>query len=142
MYAQRFQDLMVYQDTRNVAKCIFEISKQFPPEERYSLTDQVRRSSRSIGGQIAEAWAKRAYPNHFKSKLTDADGEQRETQHWVETAMDCQYVSVDEGARVLTSLENIGKKLQRMIDKADQFCNSSNLMHEDDSVEYLVNGEQ
>jgi len=110
MYVQRFQDLAVYQANRNVTNRIFEISKKFPPEERYSLTDQIRRSSRSVGAQIAEAWAKRSYPNHFKSKLTDADGEQQETQHWVGTAMDCQYISIDDGNALLEALADIGKK--------------------------------
>ncbi len=78
-YAKSFRDLVVYQKARSVAKAIFEITKAFPREEMYSLTDQMRRSSRSIGAQIAESWAKRRYEKHFVSKLTDADGEQQET---------------------------------------------------------------
>lgn len=90
-YVKSFKDLEVYKLSRQLAKEIFEVSKKFPKEEMYSLTDQVRRSSRSIGAQIAEAWAKRRYEKHFVSKLTDADGEQQETQHWIETALDCSY---------------------------------------------------
>jgi four helix bundle protein len=82
-HAVGFRDLVVYQETREVARRFFEVSKAFPKEERYSLTDQGRRSSRSIGAQIAEAWAKRRYEKHVASQWTDADGEQRETQHWV-----------------------------------------------------------
>ncbi|MEX1238795.1 MAG: four helix bundle protein [Cyclobacteriaceae bacterium] len=82
-YANNFRELEVYQLCRQLSKEIFEISKSFPREETHSLTDQMRRSSRSAGGQIAEAWAKRKYERHFVSKLTDADGEQLETQHWI-----------------------------------------------------------
>jgi four helix bundle protein len=80
-----FRDLNVYQKAFKLQKDIFELTKEFPAEERYSLTDQIRRSSRSIGANIAEAWQKRLYPAHFVSKLTDADGEQAETQHWLDT---------------------------------------------------------
>ena len=80
-YVQSFTELEVYKLSRNLSKEIFNVSKNFPREEMYSLTDQMRRSSRSIGAQIAEAWAKRRYEKHFLSKLTDADGEQSETQH-------------------------------------------------------------
>jgi four helix bundle protein len=92
-YAKSVRDLVVYQKAKALAKDIFEITKRFPREEMYSLTDQVRRCSRSVGGQIAEAWAKRRYVKHFVSKLTDADGEQNETQHWIETARDCRYLN-------------------------------------------------
>jgi four helix bundle protein len=98
-HAKSFRDLVVYKKARAVAKEIFELTKTFPKEEMYSLTDQVRRSSRSIGAQNAEAWAKRRYEKHFVSKLTDADGEQLETQHWRDTAEDCEYLSPDEAAR-------------------------------------------
>jgi four helix bundle protein len=83
-HARSFRDLVVYQKARAVAKRVFVITKKLPREEMYSLTDQVRRSSRSVGARIAEAWAKRRYEKHFVSKLTDADGEQQETQHWIE----------------------------------------------------------
>lgn len=80
-YVKSFRDLEVYNLSRELAKNIFELSKKFPKEEMFSLTDQVRRSSRSIGAQIAEAWGKRKYERHFISKLTDSDAEQLETQH-------------------------------------------------------------
>ena len=76
-YATSFRDLLVYQKAKELSRTIFKITKRFPKEEAYSLTDQIRRSSRSIGAQIAEAWAKRRYEKHFVSKLTDADGEHR-----------------------------------------------------------------
>src|SRR5215467_12311010 len=82
-YARSFKELRVYQKAREVSQAVFRISKAFPKEETYSLTDQFRRAARSVGAQIAEAWAKRRYERHFVSKLTDADGEQMEAQHWV-----------------------------------------------------------
>src|SRR5688572_22090803 len=78
-----FSDLEVYKLCRLLARDIFYLSREFPKEEAYSLTNQIRRSSRSVGAQIAEAWGKRRYEKHFVSKLTDADGEQLETQHWI-----------------------------------------------------------
>src|SRR3989338_125400 len=92
-HAKSFRDLEVYKILRQLANEIFEVSKKFPEEEKYSLTNQIRRSSRSAGAQIAEAWAKRRYEKHFVSKLTDSDGEQQEAQHWIETALDCGYLS-------------------------------------------------
>lgn len=83
-----FEELDVYKLSRRLQNEIYELSLSFPTEEKYSLTDQIRRSSRAIGAQIAEAWAKRRYPKHFVSKLTDSDGEQHETRHWILSAMD------------------------------------------------------
>jgi len=88
-----FRDLEVYKLARKLAERIFELTKTFPVEEKYSLTSQIRCSSRSVGAQIPEAWAKKRYESHFISKLTDSDGEQRETQHWIETSLDCEYIS-------------------------------------------------
>jgi four helix bundle protein len=80
-HAKSFRDLLVHQKARRLSQMIFEVSKSFPREELYSLTDQIRRAARSIGAQIAEAWGKRRFERHFISKLTDADSEQLETQH-------------------------------------------------------------
>lgn len=121
-FVKGFSDLEVYKLSRQLAKEIFEISKKFPREEMYSLTDQVRRSSRSIGGQVAEAWAKRKYERHFVSKLTDADGEQLETQHWIETAHDCSYISTKTASDLLQQYTYLGKMLNSMINKASSFC--------------------
>ena len=121
-YARDFRELVVYQRQRELAREVFARSKRFPREEAYSLTDQPRRSSRSIGAQIAEAWAKRRYQPHFTSKLTDADAEQRETQHWIETATDCSYLTHDESTHLLSLCSQIGRMLGAMISRADEFC--------------------
>lgn len=121
-YVKSYRDLEVYKLSRQLSREIFEVSKGFPKEEMYSLINQIRRSSRSIGAQIAEAWAKRRYEKHFVSKLTDADGEQQETQHWIETALDCGYLSNEKGKELLERYESVGRMLNSMIDKASQFC--------------------
>ena len=121
-HAESFKDLVVYQKAREVAKEVFKITQSFPKEEMYSLTDQVRRSSRSIGAQIAEAWGKRRYEKHFISKLTDADAEQLETQHWIEVAEDCNYVVHTQVLQVINKLSEIGRMLNSMTKKAKQFC--------------------
>jgi putative ABC transport system ATP-binding protein len=90
---------------------VFELSTSFPLAEKYALTDQVRRSVRSIGGQIAEAWAKRRYPRHFAAKLSDADGEDNETQHWLDTAVDCDYLTGDQVADTHLTLRTQHLKL-------------------------------
>src|SRR5436190_14653432 len=99
-YAKSFKDLRVYQEAREVSRAVFNLSKAFPKEEMFSLTDQVRRAARSIGAQIAEAWGKRRYEKHFVSKLTDADAEQMEPQHWIGEAFDCGYISEADAGRL------------------------------------------
>lgn len=121
-HANSFRDLEVYKLDRKLQSEIFNTTKSFPKEEMYSLTDQIRRSSRSVGAQIAEAWAKRRYIKHFVSKLTDSDGEQQETQHWIETALDCDYISVEMNNDLLQRYAQVGKMLNSMINKADKFC--------------------
>ncbi|MFA4903375.1 MAG: four helix bundle protein [Desulfobaccales bacterium] len=121
-HARSFRDLLVYRKALEVAKRIFEMSKNFPKEEIYSLTDQIRRASRSIGAQIAEAWGKRRYEKHFISKLTDADAEQMETQHWLDVATSCRYLAKDEKERLETQLQEIGRMLNTMMAKAPSFC--------------------
>jgi four helix bundle protein len=121
-YVKSFRDLEVYKLSRQLSKQNFEVSKSFPKEEMYSLTDQIRRSSRSIGAQIAEAWGKRKYEKHFVSKLTDADGEQLETQHWIESALDCSYISTELARDLLRQYASIGKMLNSMTTKAESFC--------------------
>ena len=124
MHANSFRDLIVYQKAKSVSRLIFELSKTFPNEEKYSLTDQIRRSSRSIGAQIAEAWGKRRYKKHFISKLTDSDSEQLETQHWVGDAADCKYITKAQEKDLIERLSEIGRMLNSMINKADKFCGS------------------
>ena len=139
-HAESFRDLVVYQKARGVARRFFDPSKAFPPEERYSLTDQGRRASRSIGAQIAEAWAKRTYEKHFVSKLTDADGEQQETQHWVDTALDCGYLTQPVHDGLIDELQSIGRMLQSMMDKSDMFCGPCKHCVREDTTQYFVHG--
>lgn len=115
------------------------ISKRFPKEEMYALTDQIRRSSRSVGANIAEAWAKRRYEKHFISKLTDADGEQQETQHWLETAVVCGYLSQEESQKLMEICLRIGRLLGGMITKANQFCGQSGTIREP-NIKYFIEG--
>lgn len=121
-YVTNFRELEVYKAFRSLADEVFNLSKKFPKEETYSLTDQIRRSSRSVGAQIAEAWGKRKYINHFTSKLTDADGEQYETQHWIEVARDCSYITGEQATNLLAKCSSIGKMIFVMMSKADAFC--------------------
>ena len=121
-YVSNFRELEVYKLSRMLSAEIYNLSKKFPKEETYSLTDQIRRSSRSIGAQIAEAWGKRRYINHFISKLTDALGEEYETLHWIEIAGDCNYITDQEANDLLSKCNSIGKMLSVMISKADLFC--------------------
>jgi four helix bundle protein len=115
VYVRSFREL-------EVSKEIFILSKEFPKEEKYSLTDQIRRSSRSVGAQIAEAWGKRKYELHFISKLTDADSEQLETQHWIEVSEENNYINSETTKSLLSKCESIGNMLQSMIDKSPSFC--------------------
>ncbi|MEZ4769442.1 MAG: four helix bundle protein [Caldilineales bacterium] len=137
-YAMSYRELIVYQKARELSRELFHFSKSFPREEMYSLTDQLRRSSRSVGGQIAEAWAKRRYERHFVSKLTDADGEQQETQHWIDTALDCEYLSPQQRDEFIGKCEEIGRLLGGMIAKADRFCGAPTPQLRESAVEYLV----
>src|SRR5580704_8117208 len=134
-YARSFRDLLVYRRAFQVAKKIFEFSKLFPEEEKYALTSQIRRSSRSIGAQITEAWAKRKYERHITSKLTDADGEQMETQHWTRVAFSCRYLDESTARSLITDLEQVGRLLQGMMDKAESFCSSPRVAESDPSLE-------
>jgi four helix bundle protein len=130
-FAKAFWDLIVYQKARALQGSIFKFSRTLPVVERYSLTDQVRRSARSIGAQLAEAWAKRDYEKHFISKLSDAESENLETQHWIITAVDDGYLPRDQ-AKILFDLSlEIGRMLTRMSDRADDFCPNPNRLREE-----------
>jgi len=115
--ANNVRELEVYQGAFSLQQEIFVISKRFPKEETYSLTDQIRRASRSIGANLSEAWAKRRYPAHFLSKLTDSDGELQETLHWLETAEACEYLTIDELSNLREKVESVGRQLGTMINK-------------------------
>jgi four helix bundle protein len=117
-----FKELHVYQLALELQQQVFKISKAFPAEERYSLTDQIRRSSRSIGANISEAWQKRRYLAHFVSKLTDADGEQAETQPWLDTSLACDYLSQPDHDSMLAECLRIGQMLGSMMTMPEKFC--------------------
>ena len=116
------RELEVYQGAFSLQQEIFLVSMRFPKEETYSLTDQVRRSSRSIGSNLCEAWAKRRYPAHFLSKLTDADGELQETLHWIASAEACGYLGSEQFQNLQNQAETIGRQLGSMINRYESFC--------------------
>ncbi len=117
----RFQDLLAYKKGFDLAMNIFELTKSFPKEEMYSLTDQIRRSSRSVTITISEAYRKREYPKHFHSKLTDADSENSETQGWLEYALACKYISNDDFIELTNNSSEIGKLINYMILNPEKF---------------------
>ena len=116
-----FNDLRVYQIAFDLQQAISQVSKTWPQEEKFSLTDQVRRSARSIGANLAESWAKRNYRAHFISKLTDADGELQETSHWLSTAAACEYITADEHIKFQSHIAETGKKLGKMLTMPEKF---------------------
>ncbi len=121
MQISHFTQLIVYQKSRSLAARVFLVSRSWPKEERYSLTDQIRRSARSIGANIAESWAKRRYEAHFISKLTDADGENHEVEHWLITARGDGYLSESDFAALLEQKLEIGRMLGSMIQNPTPF---------------------
>lgn len=116
-----FKDLLAYKKSFELAMEIFHESKSFPKEETYSLTDQIRRSSRSTNICITEAYRKRKYPNHFISKLTDADMENSETQGWLEFSKACNYISDQTFSHLNFKAEEIGKLIHYMILNPEKF---------------------
>jgi four helix bundle protein len=115
------KELEVYKKAYTVAMKIFEISKSFPKEEKYSLTDQIRRSSRSVCLNLREGWAKRRYVAHFISKLTDCDGENSETDSSLDFARDCGYISFEQHKLLTSEIAEIGKMLGAMMKNPDPF---------------------
>ena len=120
--ANSFRDMELYQESFRLQQEIFTMSKKLPAEERFSLTDQIRRSSRSIGVNLAELWAKRRYPAHFLSKLTDADGELQETLHWISSAAACSYLSEGEAQKLTEHAATVGRLLGSTINNYESFC--------------------
>jgi four helix bundle protein len=118
---QGFRDLKVYQLAYQLAMEIFRESRSFPPEEKYALTDQIRRSSRSVASNIAEGYRKKRYPKMFVSKMADADGEATETQVWLDFARDCGYLPKQVQERLTSGYEEIGRMLGRMILNPERF---------------------
>jgi four helix bundle protein len=119
---ETFRELDVYKSAFELQQWVFSTSKAWPKEEVHSLTSQIRRSSRSIGANIAEAWAKRRYPAHFLSKLTDADAELQETLHWLVTAHQCEYLSEKQLTAAKQLHLTVGPKLGAMIKAHESFC--------------------
>ena len=117
-----FRDLIVFQKAYKLAMDIFKITKSFPKEEKYSLTDQIRRSSRSITTNIAEAWAKKIYIKHFVSKLSDSLGEEYETEVWLDYSRDCEYINMETYEKLITVYDEVRKMLISMINNPEKFC--------------------
>jgi len=115
MAVRSAKELTVYLRAYDISMKIFEISKRFPPEERFALTGQIRRSSRSVAMCLREAWAKRRYPAHFVSKLTDCDAEVGETDTSLDYARDCGYISAEEHQELTAKWNEVGKMLGSMI---------------------------
>ena len=116
-----YKELRVHQSAIDAAMRIFEITKRFPSEERFSMVDQMRRSSRSVCANIGEAWRKRRYPAHFVSKLSDSEGEAEETRVWLDLALRCGYISETEATELDTIYDGIIAQLVRMIERPDQW---------------------
>ena len=120
--ARHFRDLDVYKLALKAANETFEISKRFPPEEKYSLTDQIRRSSRSVCANIAEAWRKRRYVAAFVNKLSDADAEAAETQSWLDSALSCHYITPELYRHLDDEYDHICSQLCSMMRDAESWC--------------------
>jgi len=116
------KELNVWVNAMDLGMEVFTKSKSFPPDERFSLTDQIRRSSRSVAANISEAWRKRRYPASFVSKLSDAESEAGETRTWIEFARRCRYWSSEEAARLEDQYEKVIGQLVKMIDQPDKWC--------------------
>ncbi len=119
-----FKELIAYQKAFKLAMKIYEVSKSFPREEKYSLTDQIRRSSRSTCANLAEAYRKRIYPKHFITKLTDSDGENSETVVWLDFALECEYIDKQTHNSLHAECLEIGKLLNYMMNNPDKFGSS------------------
>jgi len=115
------RDLIVYKKAYVLAMQVFELSKKFPPDEKFALTSQIRRSSRSICLNLREAWAKRRYEAHFVSKLTDSDGENSETDSSLDFAKDCGYIPTEIHQQLTNDCSEIGKMLGSMIKDPTKF---------------------
>jgi four helix bundle protein len=121
MAAKNYKETRVYKLAFEQAMDVFETSKTFPRDETYSLTDQVRRSSRSVCTNLAEAYRKKRYPAHFFSKVTDSDSENSETSVWFDFAMACKYVAQQKHDQLVSRNEAIGKLLNHMINNPDKY---------------------
>jgi four helix bundle protein len=125
MLIRSAKDLVVYQKAYGLAMEIYQTSKSWPAEEKYSLTDQARRSSRSVCANLRECWSKRRYQAHFLSKLADADGENSETDTWLDFAKDCGYIPAQAHTKLTTDCREIGAMLGSMIKNPTPFLQTS-----------------
>ena len=116
-----YRDLIVYQKAFALAMKIFHITKTFPGEEKYSLTDQIRRSSRSVCSCIAEAYRKRKYQGYFVNKISDSDGENSETIVWLEFAYGCEYIFLEKREELESDAEEVGRMLNSMLENPEKF---------------------
>lgn len=130
MAVTKFHELRVYRDAYSAAMEIFELSKSWPKEETYSLTDQVRRSSRSVCANIAEAWRKRRYEQHFVSKLSDADAEAAETRTWLRIGRDCDYLAADAFDDLDNTYDRICGGLVKMMRNPAPWCGPDGTVEE------------
>ena len=122
MKIRDFRELTVYQNAFETQQEVFRLTHTFPNDERFSLTDQIRRCSRSVGANITEAWRKRRYPAVFVSKLSDADAEAAETTHWIDTALQCGYIKPGTHADLLARYNHICAQLVTMMDAPEKWC--------------------
>lgn len=117
-----FRELRVYRDSFRAARRIFDITRRWPRSERYDLTSQIRRSSRSVCANLAEAWRRRQYPKHFASKLVDSSSEAAETRCWLDFALDCEFITQAEYTELDEAYDDIQASLTAMLTRADQWC--------------------
>lgn len=116
-----FKDLIAYKKAFSLAMEIFEITKSFPKEEKYSLIDQIRRSSRSVCGCIGEAYRKRQYPSHFVSKISDSDMENSETQVWLDFSLECEYLNESNYKDLMEKSHEVGRLLNHMMNRPESY---------------------
>ena len=120
-----YRDLIVYQKAFSSSMEIFNLSRKWPAAEKYSLTDQINRASKSICTNIAESWRKRRYPAHFVSKLSDATAETSETEVWLDFALECKYITRIDHSKLRDNYDQIGKMLTTMMNKPEKWCNEN-----------------
>ena len=135
---ESFRNLRVYQEAFRAARTIFRCSESWPKEEKYALTDQIRRSSRSVFANVAEAWRKRRYPKHFISKLSDADAEAAETRAWLDTALDHDYIDESTYDDLDATYDRISGSLVKMMTDPDRWCGPADQVQEE-QAEYFTN---
>ncbi len=120
--ANSFRELIVYQKAYSLAMEIFSVTGTFPKEEKYSLVDQIRRSSRSITSNISESWARRSYIKSFVNKLTDSPGEEYETETWLDYSKDCNYITSEKHQELMNGYDEVRKMLISIINNPEKWC--------------------